>query len=298
MATRHRPVGTDAAAPGGRRRRSRGRLPVLFALLLLPVPAAAETGIAGARQELAYTVYFGPLPALDVTTTVETGPGHYRVEAMVAPKPWIAWALPWQARSEASGRIGNDGTIYPEDYLATAQWGIHIRRTALTYTAGGLHVTLEPPGDNEEREPVPAALMADSLDPVSAVLALLTETANGRGCPPRLPVFDGRRRFDLLTETQADAVIPPSRYSVYAGPVTVCRLHFRSLAGGWRDGERARFWQTEQPGAERPPFDLELARLHDDAPPMPVSVTGNSILGWVTVSLSSYRFVPGPVPGP
>ena len=54
---------------------------------LAPAPAPATE-----RQELAYTVYFGPFPALDVTTDIEAGlmsSKHYRVEATVAPQAWI-----------------------------------------------------------------------------------------------------------------------------------------------------------------------------------------------------------------
>jgi hypothetical protein len=317
MDTRSHRTRIGVALFGNGRRASRTRPPALALLLLalglefgLPVlaPGVAAPARAAERQDLAYTVYFGPLPALDVTTAIEAGatgvqpPGTrsspYRVEASVVPEAWIAWALPWQAHSEATGRTGADGTIHPENYLASAQWGVRTRKTTLTYTGGALHITLDPPGDNEGREPVPPELTTGSLDPVSAVLALLTTAADGHGCSPSLPVFDGRRRFDLAAETLTDEMMPASRYGVYAGPVTVCRLHFRSLAGGWRDGERARFWQTDQPGTERPPIDLWLARLHPEAPPVPVYVTGGSTLGWVTVYLSSYSFAPSPPPGP
>ena len=62
------------------------------------------------------------------------------------------------------------------------------------------------------------------------------------------------------------------------------------LAGGYRDGERSRFWQTDTPGAERPPIELWLAPLRAGAPPVPVYVAGKSILGWVTAYLASYSF--------
>ncbi len=269
-------------------------LGLLAGLALGPVSAAlAPAALAVERQELAYVVSFGPLAALNVTTTIELTPERYRVEATVAPRAWIAWALPWQAHSEVNGQRQADGPLQPDDYLATAQWGVRLRKTALTYVAGSIHVAFDPPGDNDGREAVPPELITDSLDPVSAVLSLMTAVADGHRCPLNLPVFDGHRRFDLATETLSGPVATSDRAALPAdlsqiGPITVCRLHFRSLAGGWRNGERAQFWRTDHPGAERPPIDLWLAPLPESALPVPIQVMGGSAFGWVTVALSSH----------
>ncbi len=276
---------------------------ILAALLGGTGLAGAETlaPSGGERVRLAYTVYVGLFPALDVTVALEASAERYRVDARVAPQVWIAWALPWQARSEAAGRRPASGMqVQPEGYHATASWGVRMRGTILSYGGDGrVSVTLEPPGDNEDREPVPASLIGDSLDPVSAVFGVLAAVGSGQGCPQRTPVFDGRRRFDILADSLPKATLAAGRYSAYGGPAAVCRLQFRSLAGGWKDGERARFWQTETPGSERPPIDLWLARLRDDTLPVPVFVSGSSILGSVTVYLSSYAFEPvGPIAVP
>ena len=266
----------------------------LVSVALAPVALAIE------RQELAYVVSFGPLTALNVTTTIDLTPERYRVEATVAPRAWIAWALPWQAHSEVNGQRQADGSLQPNDYLATAQWGVRLRKTALTYVAGNVHVALDPPGDNDGREVVPPELITDSLDPVSAVLSLMAAVADGHRCPLNLPVFDGHRRFDLATETLPGTVTASDRAGLPAdlshqiGPITVCRLHFRSLAGGWRNGERAQFWRTDHPGSERPPIDLWLAPLSESALPVPIQVTGGSAFGWVTVTLSSHSLKPWP----
>ena len=301
---------------------------VLATLLGLAAPAAAET------QHLSYVVYFGYLPALDVATGIESGGGRYRVEAAVVPQNWISWAIPWTAKSEATGQLGEAGRIVPEHYLSTATWGSHKRQTSLDFAADGtLKTAIEPPKVEEGREAVPEAvpeaLLKNVLDPVSAVMAMLDAAgavklaAAGQsadaaapaavpaaptvpvapavtpaaaaattvpGCPPTVPVFDGRRRFEIRAERQPDATMAPAYYSAYAGPALVCRLSFKSLAGGYRDGERSRFWQTEQPGAERPPIELWLAPLRQGAPPVPVYVAGKSILGWVTAYLASYSF--------
>jgi len=260
---------------------------IVTTLTLAPTPAAAE------RLHLSYTVYFGYLPALDVAAEMRSGAGRYEVDASVAPQAWIAWALPWTARSWSAGRRLDDGTLRPERHLATATWGVRTRRTNLDFAEDGpVRATLEPPGLEAGRDPVPEEMLTGVLDPVSAVMALVETAGAGQGCAPLVPVFDGRRRFDMRAERLENAVMAGSSYSAYAGPVVVCRVRFTSLAGGYRDGERAKFWQSPTPGTERPPIDLWLAPLREGGPAVPVFVTSASVLGWVTVYLSSFRFDP------
>ena len=264
---------------------SRRRVALAAALLT----AVLARGAAAESQHLSYTVYFGYLPALSVATTVESGGGAYRVEAEVVPQSWISWAIPWTAKSAASGRLGSGVT--PQRYLSAASWGTRGRQTTLEFGDDGtIKTTVEPPKKEDGRDPVPDAMLKGSLDPVSAVAAMLgAARAGGPGCAPDLPVFDGRRRFDIHSERRPDGTLAPATYSAYAGPTVVCQLHFRSLAGGYRDGERSRFWQTDQPGSpERPPIELHLAPLKEGALPVPVYVAGKSILGWVTAYLNSY----------
>ena len=249
-------------------------------------PASAGTA------HLTYVVYFGYLPALNVATTIESSDGHYHLDTVVIPQSWISWALPWTAASEASGRIEGDGKVSPDHYLSTATWGTHKRLSGLDFAEDGtLKQGVEPPKPEEGREPVPPEMLKGALDPVSAVTAMLgAAKAGSPGCAATVPVFDGRRRFDISAERQPDATLAPAYYTAYAGPAVVCQLHFKSLAGGYRDGERSRFWQTDKPGAERPPIELWLAPLKVGELPVPVYVAGKSILGWVTAYLASYTF--------
>ena len=253
--------------------------------LLTAAPATAETA------HLGYVVYFGVLPALDVTTTVESGEGRYHLTATVVPQSWVSWAIPWTATSDASGRLAADGTVIPEHYLSSATWGTRHRQTRIDFNAdGSLSAGVEPPKVEEDREPVPEALLKGVLDPVSTVVAMLAAArTGGPGCAANLPVYDGRRRFDIRGERQPDAAVPAVSYSAYAGPAVVCQLHFTSIAGGYKNGERSRFWQTDKPGAERPPLELKLAPLKEGQLPVPVAAAGKSMLGWVTAYLSSYH---------
>jgi len=266
---RTRPLGAPALA-------------LFTALALLPA-----SGSAAERIRLSYTLYVGYLSALDVTATVSLGDGRYRIEALVAPQSWIAWALPWTARFLGEGRI-EDGAARPEHHQVASTWGHRSRKTEIDQDADGtVRVAFDPPVQDAGREPVPDPLRTGTIDPVSAVAALSEAARGDRGCPAAMPMFDGRRRFDIQGERLPDAAIPASRYSAYAGPSTVCRLTFSMVAGGYRDGERSRFWQAPKAGRPRPPAEVWLARPRPDLPPLPVYAIGESVLGWVTVYLSA-----------
>jgi hypothetical protein len=237
-------------------------------------------------------VYFGPLPALAVTADIDDQSDSYRIEAEVAPQSWIAWALPWTAHSWSQGQRLADGTLRPERHQGTARWGKRERSTGLVFADDrSILATNQPAQADSEREAVPPSLTIGALDPISAVLALTDAIGAGRGCPAAIPVFDGRRRFDLRTEARPPQVMA-SWYSAYAGPVQVCSLRFRSLAGGRRGGERSRFWQGLDANGERPPMELWLARPREGLPAIPIYATGESTLGWVTLYLSGFAVIP------
>ena len=256
---------------------------LLVALVFRPAQAEAE------RIRLNYTLYIGYFSALDVTATIALADDGYRIEALVAPQSWIAWALPWTARSFADGRI-DDGAIRPDHHHVTSSWGSRTRHTDIEFSTGGVpQVTFDPPVPDGSREPVPDALRIGAIDPVSAVAAMAEAARGDRGCVPVMPVFDGRRRFDIRSAAQAGVILPASSFSAYAGPVTACRLTFVTVAGGYRGGERSRFWQSAKDGGGRPPVEIWLAALGPNLPPLPVYAGGESILGWVTVYLSAFK---------
>lgn len=265
-------------------------MPALLVGAALAVAGPARAAESG-RMTLRYTLYIGYIPALEVEARLALGETRYRIEAVVAPQSWVAWALPWTARLVAQGAMAPAGGVQPESHTVSSRWGARTRRVDIAYGPdGGVRAAFDPPVSEEGREPVPDALKSGTLDPASTV-AVMSDAARGGRCAGTMPVFDGRRRFDIRAEPgQGGAALPATTYSAYAGPVTACRLGFAMVAGGYRDGERSRFWQSVKGGAGRPPVDVWLAPLRPGAPPVPVYAGGESTLGWVTVYLSSYAF--------
>jgi hypothetical protein len=105
-------------------------------------------------------------------------------------------------------------------------------RIALT---GGIvkQYSAEPPLDpTPDRVPMTDAHRRAVVDPMTAMLMAVPgkgETLSPEACQRTLPVFDGRGRFDiLLTYKRMDTV---RSQQGYAGPVVVCMVTYRPVAG-------------------------------------------------------------------
>lgn len=89
-----------------------------------------------------------------------------------------------------------------------------------------------PPEEDDGRVPLGEKHIQGVLDPMTA--SLLRTAGNGdpvkeEACKRSLPVFDGRMRYDLkLSYKRMDHVKAEKGYS---GPVVVCAVYFRPLAG-------------------------------------------------------------------
>jgi hypothetical protein len=90
---------------------------------------------------------------------------------------------------------------------------------------------IEPPGT----VPLQPAHMRGVLDPLSAVLAL-SRPRDGNPCHQRVPVFDGKVRFDLVFSFKEDAPIADAQRGTSTEMLRVCRVRVVPIAGH-RDDE-------------------------------------------------------------
>jgi Protein of unknown function (DUF3108) len=96
-------------------------------------------------------------------------------------------------------------------------------------------VTAQPPFvENPKDIPVTAAHVKDVLDPLSA-LFFSAKTAklntDGSVCPGRIPVFDGKQRFDLELSHKKTVQVKKRGKGGYSGPAVVCRIKYIPIAG-------------------------------------------------------------------
>ncbi|WP_417491031.1 DUF3108 domain-containing protein [Maricaulis sp.] len=128
----------------------------------------------------------------------------------------------------------------------------------------------------------PAASDADRIgarDPISTLLAMgLGAVSSGSShCDGRLPVFDGRARYNLRFE---DGGLRDVRTRAWSGEALVCRAYYEPISGYEAD---------EFPSADdiAEPIDFWLAPVNGGEFYVPVKIRTNAGFGGVTVTARS-----------
>ncbi|MFP5516138.1 MAG: DUF3108 domain-containing protein [Alphaproteobacteria bacterium] len=266
---------------------------LLAAGLSFPLLPLAASAAMAEPLKATYRVFVGGVTALDVDATLETTGDRYRIAVSAVTGGTIGRLFTWKTESQSDGlRQGDD--LRPTGHRQSSQFRGEPRTVTLTYgPQGDVSASVTPPPETDNREPVPPALQRGTLDPLSAVLDLLFAVGASERCDRSLPVFDGRRRYDMMFTEVGRRIVDPSRYSVFAGIAQQCRVSYRPVAGYGKSGPTGRFWQRSSP-ADRPPVDLWLAPVAAGYPPLPVRLETDSDFGSVVVHLTG---VTPPAPG-
>jgi hypothetical protein len=258
------------------------RIAAALAVLLLapPTPSAAETN-GPQRFELDYDVRWGPLSIMTLRTSarVEPDAGNYRSEILLFTGGVVSWLFPWRARSETLGTLAGDA-LRPRRHRSVGSYRGEDHVVEIDYGAdGAVEIFSDPPFDGEET--VGEDLRRSTIDALTATLIAVRAPALGERCAGILPVFDGRRRYDLFLHDLGEESLEPSGRRMYDGRARHCRAVVRSLGGAWRD---------DMPYGERlASVDYWVAKVDDDLPAVPVEIALTGKQGTLSVYLTEAR---------
>lgn len=200
----------------------------VFGLAVLWRPAAAET------FNIRYEIYAGGFKALTLDTRAVMAERTYDVEVALKTAGWIDWMISF--RQKVGSRGVTETATQPLLYQSEGVFLGKRRTTRLDYRAdGGIETTLDPVNDNDEnnqRTPVSEDMKPGTIDPVSVLVAANHAAARGdRPCSGKAPVYDGRRRFNLVMVDDGVTAVEPTQYSAFSGPAVRCRITMERLGG-------------------------------------------------------------------
>ena len=261
------------------------RVMPLYVVLMMLVVAGSASALAESESEitdirLAYRAYVAGFGFTTIAANLRLDGDEYRMEAHLAVDGAIAELLPWSTTLRSWGRLAADGVagVRVARLRVENSWRDRRRHVQAAYHAGEAVIeNADPPPYDGARQVAPE-LTRDTIDPLSAALALGRAVVAGGRCARQLPVFDGRRRYDLLIEHGGSERLTPDKRSRFAGAATRCTFRIDRIAGfrpdrkPWIDSDKStRVW---------------FGRPIPDGPPMPVRVETPTPLGLVKIYLT------------
>ncbi len=266
------------------------RLKSAFAALAAVLVISAPPAAASARDAdvgLYYKVYVGGFHVGDLNFDIGLRPRKFDVEANIKSTGMIGRMFPWSMKAYSNGAFAGDGRVSPIAAGQSNNWRGKERYIDLSFEKGVARVKrIRPTPDADDRDRVPENLRAGALDLTSAIMTIIARMDSQAECAAQVPVFDGRRRFDLVVEPDGVDSLKPNRYSPFGGATTNCIVWLDKKAGfkrrdssGWNDSDRkARVW---------------LGRAFGDAPPVPIRLTFDTPFGALIAHLNKATMVSG-----
>ncbi len=117
--------------------------------------------------------------------------------------------------------------------------------------------------------------MRGVLDPLSAIL-VVANYSNPNPCDRRLPIFDGRERFDLLLTYKGQTKVSEQQPSGQPAIAHVCRVKYRPIAGHKPDAENSYLATTDA-------IEVSLRPVPSANILVPYQITIPTIIGYVTI---------------
>jgi hypothetical protein len=207
-------------------------------------------------------------------TTIALEGERYRASSEMETVGIVGTVFPWrsEATSEGSRR---QSSLWPLRHRSQGVYRGERRVVELDYRDGGtVEARVEPAPEHDWRESVPVELQRTTIDPLTAALAVMASDCDGS-----LPVFDGRRRYDLELSDLGEGEVEASSYHLYAGEARRCRALVKALGGFWRDDPR----HSEKPTT----LDYWIAAPRRDLPPLPVYLELSGQRGTLSIHLTA-----------
>lgn len=234
---------------------------VVWLAMLVPVCAQAQDR---APIQLNYAVYAAGLKVLDIESRLDLGSKGYRLDVSYHTTGVFGLII----NSEMQSFVQGTWTRSRAAPLRFASWGTmrgSPRRTVIDFIAGQPLIRDLEPANDEDREPVPVNMRRDTMDTLSAIVALVREVSTTGRCDGGVSTFDGRWLLGINSHTIGIERLETEDRSSFSGPALHCDVEGRQLAGFQPDDDDAERQKIHHSGAW-------LAQVLPGEPKLPVRV--------------------------
>jgi hypothetical protein len=179
---------------------------------------------------------FGPAGVHVATThtVIEETPASYLIQGDFETAGMGALFLSLANRSVAKGWQRGD-VPHPQSFESETTRNGVLHHNHVDFSASGSPNGYFTPAPSEPVTPVAATQLPGTVDNLTAYLLVERQIAHGGGCTMRVPVYDGRHRYDLDFSDVGDAVLKPAAGQKFSGSAHECRMVRREIGGFYVD---------------------------------------------------------------
>lgn len=250
-------------------------------------PVGVSSALAAKPVTLTYAGYMAGLPVFSLTTTVTLpagivpGNGGYTISADGETAGNLRMLYPYAASINANGALRNLAAA-PKLFRSVSQIMGKQEAVTLTYSAGGKVGINAQPLTRQAQQAAAQGFANGTMDPASAVVALVATFAKTHQCQGTYKLFDGVRRYDLKLSQAGFVDLNPLPQSYYDGSATECRAEPQLLEGFSQVATQSQFY----PQSAR----LWLAPAVTGMPAIPVRIEAQNALGLMILDLVQVQF--------
>jgi hypothetical protein len=198
----------------------------------LPWAASAQTPPAASRISLhaSYDTYILGMRVAKVETGFNFGPQTYQLKLGYQMTGTMGFFLHGHQFGVANG-AWRGVQAEPSRFVGEGSWRGVDRQIAIEYKDGKPIVRRLIPANDKERESVPDALQANTIDTLSALAELIRVVDATDRCEIAARTYDGRRAVEVEAHTVGEESLVPTDRSSFAGKALRCDFSGRMLAG-------------------------------------------------------------------
>jgi len=199
---------------------------------------------------------------------------------------------------EVSGGTTSQGTVTqngpkPASFAFDFDTGKHKGELNMEFDGNEVsRVVAKPPFvDSPNDIPVTREHVKGVLDPMSAMFFTAKAgqlNSDGSICPKRIPVFDGKQRFDLALSHKKTVQVKKRKRSGYGGTAVVCRIKYIPISGYKPDNSGVKFM------AETNDIEVWLIRVPHKGMYVPYHVVMPTPFGTASATSTAFHVeIPG-----
>jgi hypothetical protein len=193
---------------------------------------ADASAVPSSQLQMAMTLYAAGITIGKVDMDATIRDGQYHVVSNLATSGVVNAFWQSEIQATSSGKI-IDKSIEPALYDSfDTNHASKKQEVSLTYEPGAAPRLFAQPAYKTTGYEVPPDQQKNTFDPLSAVMFLTSGVAVSAAdpCSVVMPVFDGRRRYNIELAKMKDTSINMDN-GLYKGHAVLCSIKYRQLAG-------------------------------------------------------------------